>query len=58
MGFVKHEQNQCPILNAKQFQKISTEARTLFEDFQAREFLFPSSRTVKDFQVLHEPWKW
>ena len=55
MGFVKHEQNQCPILNAKQFQKISTEARTLFEDFQAREFLFPSSRTVKDFQVLHEP---
>jgi hypothetical protein len=30
MGFVKHEQNQCPILNAKQFQKISTKARTIW----------------------------
>ena len=32
LAFVRHEQNQltkCPILNAKQFQKISTKARTI-----------------------------
>jgi hypothetical protein len=27
------------------------------KDFRVLEFLFPNSRTFKDFQVLYEPWK-
>jgi SET domain-containing protein len=26
------------------------------KDFQVLEFLFPNSRTSKDFQVMYEPW--
>jgi hypothetical protein len=26
------------------------------KDFQSLGFLFPNSRTFKDFQILYEPW--
>ena len=44
------------LLKQEQFKDIQALLYKL-KDFQGLEFLFPNSRTFKDFQVLYEPWR-